>query len=342
MDSRSFHAGALVIDSHNDTIVAHLRRGDVGMNGVPRERPRFPEHGIVDFISGRPAPGTAEPVQIDFPLMKAGGIDAAFFSVDVTTAHGAHLAYAMDAHGFLFEEIAAFGSPVTVVKRADDIERAKREGVPAIILAVENANCTEASLHIVRSLYELGVRSIGLTHHTSSVAADGCYEAREGAGLTRFGVTLVREMNRLGMLVDLAHVSPAGFYHALEVSTRPVMFTHGNTAAICDHPRNLTDDQLRALARRRGVIGMSFVPSFVSREAPDLGKLLDHIDHAVKVGGVDCVGIGSDFDGGGTLLRDAREMPEITRGLFERGYGEAEVRKILGENTLRVIRESIG
>ena len=160
--------------------------------------------------------------------------------------------------------------------------------------------------------------------------------------MTHFGVLLVQEMNRLGMLVDLAHVSQSAFLSALEVTSKPVIFSHGNARALCDHPRNLTDAQLKALAENGGVIGLSYVPGFVDREKPTLERLLDHIDHIAAVAGVEAIGLGSDFDGGGTLLADATEVPRITKGLLERGYGESEVRKILGGNTFRVLQEAIG
>jgi len=176
----------------------------------------------------------------------------------------------------------------------------------------------------------------------SSWAADGNLEAREGVGLTHFGVRLVEEMNRLGMLVDLAHVSESAFFSALEVTTKPVIFSHGNARALCDHPRNLTDAQLKALAANDGVIGLSYVPGFVDKENPTLERLLDHVDHIAAVAGVDAIGLGSDFDGGGTLLYDATEVPRITGGLKKRGYCEAEVRKILGGNTFRILKEAIG
>jgi membrane dipeptidase len=161
-------------------------------------------------------------------------------------------------------------------------------------------------------------------------------------GLTRFGVELVREMNRLGILVDLAHASPGAFYHALEVSTKPVLFSHGNAKALCDHPRNLDDRQLKALAEKGGVIGVSYVPFFIDAENPTVGRLLDHIEHICDVGGAETVGLGSDFDGGGTLLRDATETSGLTEGFLKRGFSEAQVRMILGENTLRVLEAAIG
>ena len=342
VDYLELHRDALVVDSHNDTIVAHIRRGNLslerGEEGAARRH-----SGTIAFLRGHeePLPG-ADYIQIDFPKMRQGGVDAGFFAIDVTLAAKNRLTYALDGFGYLLGDVEQTGADVVVVRRARDIVAAKADGKLGLVLAVEHADCTERSLNVLRSLYELGVRSIGLTHNVSSWAADGCLEARDGVGLTHYGVRLVQEMNRLGMLVDLAHVSESAFFHALEVSTRPVIFSHGNARALCDHPRNLTDAQLRALAASGGVIGVSYVPSFVDRDQPTLERLLDHVDHIVGVAGVEAVGLGSDFDGGGTLLSSAAEVPLITKGLLRRGYGEAEVRQILGGNTLRVLGEAIG
>ena len=341
MKPEDLHRDCLVIDSHNDTIVNHICRGNhsVVRGGANAEEPS----GTIarQYAHSFPVPLTG-PVQINLSKMRQGGIDTGFFAVDVTAAFKNHLNFALDGIGYLLYDIARHGAEVSICRNSADILEARRTGKPGIILAIEHADCVEGSLNVLRSLFELGVRSIGLTHNVSSQAADGCMEAREGVGLSVFGIKLVREMNRLGMLVDLAHVSPGAFYSALEVSGKPVIFSHGNARALCDHPRNLDDAQLEALALKGGVIGMSFVPYFVNNGNPTLDRLLDHIDHVRSVAGVETVGLGSDFDGGGTLLADATHYPRITEGLVGRGYSEEEIRKILGGNTLRVLRETIG
>lgn len=336
-DYRAFCREALIIDSHNDTITAHIRAGNRSLFR-PGESLDDRYSGVVAGPYGFFRP--EEPhFQIDIPQMQAAGIDLGFFAVDVTGAFHHHLAQAMDAYGFLQHDIEASGADVQIVRRVGDIAEAREKGRPAILLAIEHADATARSLNVLRMLYEVGVRSIGLTHNRSSCAADGCGEAREGVGLTDYGVELVREMNRLGIVVDLAHVSPAGFMHALKVSEKPVLFSHGNAAALCPHQRNLSDAQLEALAENGGVIGLSYVPSFVHPSEPTLQHLLDHVDHVAEVAGIDHVGLGSDFDGGGLLLEDAGELENLVAGLFERGYAEADVRKVLGLNTLRVLEQ---
>jgi membrane dipeptidase len=342
METNTLHREALVIDGHNDTLVAHIRRGKLSLSGdVSRAAERH--EGTITFLRGPwPTLEGGAPVQINLPKMMAGGIDAGFFAIDVTVAFQNRLAYALDGIGYLLHDLALSGAAASIVRGSDDILAAKAAGHPAIILHIEHADVLERSLNVLHSLYALGVRSIGFTHNVSSLAADGCLEARPGVGLTHFGVALVREMNRLGMVVDLAHVSPGAFFHGLELSERPVLFSHGNCRALCDHPRNLTDEQLKALGQQGGVIGLSFVPFFVAEQAPTLERFLDHVDHAVAVAGVEAVGLGSDFDGGGDLMADATHLPWVTEGLLRRGYAETDVRRILGENMLRVLKATIG
>jgi membrane dipeptidase len=346
----AFCRDALVIDSHNDTIVSQIRRGHCSITG--RDAPHLAQsEGTVFFLRGPlETEAYAWHGQVDLCKLRAGGIDAAFFAVDVTRAWKNHLAYALDALGFFDADLAACDGEIVVARSAADVEAAKASGQLAVVLVIENSDALEGSLNVLRAFYRLGVRSLVLTHNPSAWAAAGNAEARSGGGLTRFGVKLVEGMNALGILVDVSHISERGFYDTLEVSCRPVIASHSCCAALCDHPRNLTDDQLRALAQNGGVIGITFVPSFVDPDwrpsdwpaRPSLDRLLDHIDHAVEVAGIDHVGIGSDFDGGGTVLEDAAQFPCLAAGLFGRGYPDAAVHKIMGENHLRVLRQALG
>lgn len=149
-------------------------------------------------------------------------------------------------------------------------------------------------------------------------------------------------MGELGMLLDVSHVNERGFRDVLECATAPVVASHSCCRALCDHPRNLTDEQLRALGEAGGVVGITFVPDFIDADAPDMGRLVDHVLHAVDQAGEEAVGLGSDFDGGGDLLAHAGTYPEITAELLERGAGEAAVRAILGLNHLRLLRQVVG
>lgn len=340
-DALQLHRQALVIDSHNDAIVAHIRRGNLSFSG--RAKPHLARlEGTVSYLRGPlDAAALAMPLQVTFPKLREGGIDAAFFAVDVTRAWKNYLAYALDAFGFFCADLADQPDEIVVARSAADLIAAKDGGKLAALLVVENSDGLEGSLHILRALYEFGIRSITLTHNPSSWAAAGNGETRCGGGLTSFGVELVREMNRLGMLVDVSHIAERGFYDTLEVSAQPVIASHSCCAALCDHPRNLTDPQLRALAQQGGVVGITFVPCFIDPHHATCERLLDHVDHAVQVAGIEHVGLGSDFDGGGTLLADATEYPSLTTGLAARGYGPEDLRKILGGNHLRLLRQTL-
>ncbi|MCE2438683.1 MAG: dipeptidase [Candidatus Latescibacteria bacterium] len=341
-DAARLHRDALVIDSHNDAIVNHIRRGNLGFSGSPPPDGDRRLASVAGLRGRLDRPALESPVQIDFPKMRKGGLDAAFFAVDVTLAVKNHLTYALDAIGFFDSELEMHGDDVVLAKSAGDIMRAKQDGKLAVVLAIENSDGVEGSVNVLRMLYRVGVRSIGLTHDVSSLAADGNAEARSRGGLTRFGVRLVEAMNVLGMLVDVSHISETGFWDVMDVSQRPVIASHSNCKGVCDHPRNLSNEQIRALAKNGGSMGITFVPRFVDKSAPSFNRLLDHVDHAVQLVGADHVGIGSDFDGGGTLLDDATSFPRISEGLLARGYPEGDVRKILGGNHLRVFSEATG
>lgn len=338
MNLETLHNDALVIDSHNDTIVSHIRRRNRSLS----EKSGTKRHnGTIAYLRGPLTPPASDiDIQINFPNMKKGGIDAAFFAVDVTRAWKHHLTYALDAFGFFHMEVAD-DNDVVIAKSAQDITDAKSQNKLAAILAVENSDGTEGSLNVLHMLYHLGVRAIGLTHNISSWAADGNAETRSKGGLTTYGISLIKEMNHLGMLVDVSHISEPGFWDVIDTTTKPIIASHSNAKSICDHSRNLTDEQIKALAQNGGSIGVTFVPSFIDDTGPTFEKLINHIDYIAQLVGPDHVGIGSDFDGGGTLIKDATEFPKFTEALYNRNYSENDIRKILGENHLRVLSKAL-
>jgi len=269
---------------------------------------------------------------------------------------------------------------------ASDIRRIVKAHKIAVFLTVEGGHTIDDDLRVLRMYYQLGVRSMTLTHSRNNNWADSATDQPVHNGLTDFGKEVVREMNRLGMLVDVSHVADKTFYDALEVTSKPVICSHSSMRALSPVPRNVTDEMLRALAKNGGVVGISFGEGFVNPKdaealesaiktettAPLLtGRALDdyaaedvrtlfghrvkvaatvddvanHIDHAVKVAGIDHVGIGSDFDGVSgppNGLDDVSKMPALIEALLERDYTERDVKKILGENYLRVIHEVTG
>ncbi|MYF98405.1 membrane dipeptidase [Candidatus Poribacteria bacterium] len=340
------HTQSIVIDSHNDSIVAHIRRGNISLADEHTKNPNV-HSGTIAYLRGRvPPEEDAIGIQLNIPKMREGGIDVAFFAVDVTRAWKNHLSYALDAFGWFNAEIDANSTDIRIVRKADDIHAAKEKGKLAAVLAIENSEAVERSLNILRSLYLLGVRSIGLTHNPNTWASTGNDEGETGGGLTKFGVQLVKEMNKLGMLVDVSHISERGFWDVLDITDAPIIASHSNCMTLCNHSRNLTNEQLKAIAANGGVVGITFVPGFITedgwRKRPPFAQLLNHIEYAIDVAGLDHVGIGSDFDGGGDLLRDATEYPKITEGLSKRGYTDTAIQKILGENLLRVFENVCG
>ena len=266
----------------------------------------------------------------------------------------------------------------------EDIDRIRGQGKIASLIGVEGGHSIENSLGVLRQLYAEGTRYMTLTHSTSLDWADSCSDEAKCGGLSPFGEEVVREMNRLGMLVDLSHVSADCMRHTLRVAEAPVIFSHSSALAIANHPRNVPDDVLKLTKQNGGVVMINFFNDFVhptdakrsatrtalraelkAKYAGDSEKsdaelrkwelshprsrectvhdVLDHIDHVVTVAGIDHVGLGSDFDGVPALpkqLDDVAAYPVITQGLLDRGYAEAEIRKVLGENMIRVLRET--
>lgn len=325
---------------------------------------------------------------VDIPRLREGGMRAPFFAMWVPVFfRGAEaVRRTLDLRDAMQSVFDAHKDQIELATTAADIERIVKANKIAAFLTIEGGHSIDDDLRVLRMYHRLGVRSMTLTHARNTNWADSANDKPAHNGLTDFGKEVVREMNRLGMLVDLAHVSDKTFYDALAVTTRPVIVSHSSMRAISDVPRNVSDEMLRALARNGGVIGINFGMGFINpkdaeklrlatdteAEAPTLtGMALDeyaaenaqklfgtrtnvvatledvadHIDHAVKIAGIDHVGIGSDFDGIAATangLEDVSKMPALVAVLLQRGYSESNLKKILGENFLRVLREVVG
>jgi len=358
---------AIVIDTHNDMPTRVLDEGfdpDVrhAADDGHTDLPRLIESGITaQFLAA----------WVDAPYARQGP-DASFARA---------MCYIDAIHAF----VNRHPDQLIFATTAADIRRAKREGKVAICLGVEGGHAIEESLDKLREFHARGARYLTLTWNNGNEWAGssiGSFGTRTG-GLTSFGREVIREMNRLGMLVDVSHASDETFADVMAVATAPVIASHSGARALADHPRNLTDEQIRAIARSGGVVQVNFYPRFLEarfREAMDeaearldaevtaerargvevtstriearrramiaaipptpLSVLVDHIEHVVRVGGIDHVGIGSDFDGIAAVpagLEDITALPRIAQALLDRGYAEEEIRKVLGGNMLRVM-----
>jgi membrane dipeptidase len=261
----------------------------------------------------------------------------------------------------LEEQIQRHAADLELAVLAEDVRRIVGEGKIAALMGLEGGHAIEDDLGNLREFRERGVRYVTLTWNNTNNWADSSSGERRHGGLTEFGREVVREMNRLGMIVDVSHASDETFWDALEVTRAPLMASHSSARALVDNPRNMDDDMLRAVGSNGGIVMVNFGGHFIDpgkatrwRLIKDailhwgpspvaLDLLLDHIGHVVDVTGIDHVGLGSDFDG--TLFlpdgaSDVSGFPRVTAGLLERGYSEAEVRKILGENALRVLEQA--
>ncbi|ACX52568.1 Membrane dipeptidase [Ammonifex degensii KC4] len=276
--------------------------------------------------------------QVDLPRLARGKVKVQFFAVFVPLEYrGMYLRRALEQIDYFYRLLSTWEG-VRPVKDRASLEGTLAEGKTAGVLAVEGGHVLEGSLAVLRVFHLLGVRCLTLTWNGRNELGDGVGE--EG-GLSSLGKEVVREMGRLGMLVDVAHLSPAGFWDVLRQAEGPIIASHANSRALCDHPRNLTDEQVKALAATGGVIGVTFVPRFIDPEKPTLDRLIDHMEHLAEVGGIDCVGVGSDFDGvlePWEEMPDAASWPRLVSRLRERGWKEEEIRKVMGENFLRVMR----
>lgn len=243
----------------------------------------------------------------------------------------------------LYQEIERSNGKLTLCTSASDILQAKKNKNIAAILGMEDAAPLAGDLGILRMFFKLGLRVIGLVWGPPNEVGDGVSERTdEGDHLKPFGISLIQEMNRLGILIDVAHLNEKGFWDVIEHSKDPIINSHSNARHLYNHPRNLTDSQIIALAEHGGVIHVTFTFLDADPKKCTLDRVLDHIDYIAGMVGPEHVGIGSDFDGLSTPLplgiEDARSFPKITKGLGARGYNQREIQLILGGNFVRIFR----
>jgi membrane dipeptidase len=360
----ALHRSALVFDGHNDLPWQFREKDDRSFQRLDIARPQPSLH-------------------TDIARLRKGNVGAQFWSAYVpaeTAKTGTAIKETLEQIDLIHRLVKAYPDTLELALTADDVVRIHKAGRIASLIGVEGGHSIDNSPAVLRSLYALGTRYMTLTHSDTLDWADSATDTPRHGGLTPLGEAIVREMNRVGMLVDISHVSADTMRHALKVSLAPVIASHSSAFAIAPHPRNVPDDVLKLVARNGGVIMVNFYPGFITAEAARAQKdavktyramkkqyaneaefkvawgqwkkehaipngsvhdVVDHIEHIIRVAGIDHVGLGSDFDGIDMVprqLEDVSTYPYITQELLNRGHGPEAIRKVLGENTLRALR----
>ena len=365
--ARKLHSSSLVLDTHADTPQRLL---------------------FEDFdLERRDAQG-----HVDIPRMREGGLNAIFMSIWTPSAWSGPkgVERALKLIDRVREQVRRHPQDLALATSAEEVRQARAQGKIAVLMGMEGGHMIDDDLGLLRVYASLGIRYLTLTHGSNTGWADSSGDEPQHNGLTPFGKSVVHELNRLGVLVDISHVSDKTFYDALEASRAPLIASHSSCRALCNHERNMSDDMIRALARKGGVIQINYNTGFLSQEFADARrkidkelrardaavekrygddeaavireqernrreltaqgklprvsweKIVEHIDHVVKLVGADHVGLGSDFDGA-TMpegMEDCSKLPRITEALLRNGYSEPDIKKILGGNTLRVLEEA--
>lgn len=365
-EAMRIHRAGFVFDGHNDLPWELREKGDPGFKKLDISQPQPKLH-------------------TDIPRLRAGGVGAQFWSAYVpadTAKTGQALAQTLEQIDLIHRMIERYPETFEFATTADDVVRIQKSGKIASLIGVEGGHSIQNSLAVLRQLHARGARYMTLTHSDTIEWADSATDEPKHGGLSEFGEQVIREMNRLGMLVDLSHVSPGTMRDALRVSKAPVIASHSSAYAIAPHPRNVPDEELKLIAKNGGVVLVNFFSGFIEPESAklmanmfDLNRelrakypaeedfqkakaqwrkehpiqrgtvhtLVDHVDHIVKVAGIDHIGLGSDYDGVTMLpeqLDDVSCYPFITQELLNRGYREEQIHKIMSGNLLRVMREA--
>jgi membrane dipeptidase len=362
----AIHHDAPVFDGHNDLPWILRERDDLQLRKIDLRQHQKGMH-------------------TDIPRLRQGGVGAQFWSAFVpaqTRKKGEAVRMTLEQIDLIHRFVGAYPDTFAMARTADDVERIRKQGKIASLIGVEGGHSIDNSLAVLRCLYALDVRYMTLTHSETLDWADSATDEPKSHGLSPFGEQVVLEMNRLGMLVDISHVSAETMRHALKVSRAPVIASHSSAYALAEHPRNVPDDVLRLVKDNGGVVMVNFFSGFVVPEGaramkdmfaevrslqkkyPDsrefraamtqwrnehpipsgsVHHVVDHIEHIIKVAGIDHVGLGSDFDGITTVPRQLEDVscyPYITQELLNRGHSREDVLKVLGGNVLRVLRRA--
>jgi membrane dipeptidase len=301
---------------------------------------------LLELVNGK-VTGIGEPnnvIHVDLPRMKKGGVNVQLFAAFIEPAYKPERALkrSLQLVSRMLKEIEGNQEEIALALSFNDIEKINAKGKIAAIISIEGGEAISGDLEVLYALYKLGVRSIGLTWNERNDIAEGVGEKHAHGGLTSFGHDVVKEMNRLGMVVDVSHMTEKSFWGVIEASEKPIIASHSNAYSVCAHLRNLKDDQIKALAQNGGVMGMNFAPPFIAKENANIDKLIAHIDHIAGLVGTDHIGLGSDYDGIPSTpegLEDISTLPRITQALLDKGYEELDIKKILGGNFMRVLRD---
>ena len=313
------HRRVLTLDTHCDTPMF------------------FPQH--VDF-------GTRDPkLLVDLHKMTEGHQDATIMVAYLpqTMPLAEHPKQYTDEIFDKIEAIVAKHSQhVAIARTPDDLWHHKHQGKKSIMLGIENGHALEGSLDNLHHFAQRGIVYMTLCHNGDNDICDSARGEHTHNGVSAFGREVISEMNRLGIMVDLSHAGEKSFYDALELSKTPIVCSHSSCRALCDHPRNLTDDQMRALAQHGGVMQVTLYHGFLVKDGDaTLDDAMRHLEHAIEVMGIDHVGLGTDFDGDGGIrgLASSAELLNYTRELLKRKFSEADIQKLWGGNFLRVMRQ---
>ncbi len=269
---------------------------------------------------------------------------------------GRYLETALDNIDDFLQEVSRSEGMISMIKTRGDLPDKIQPGKVKFLLHSEGGMPLQGSIHQLRNFYRLGLRSMQLTWNFRNELGDGVWENRTGGGLTNFGVEIIKEMNRLGMVVDLSHMNREGFFQALDVAQAPLIVSHANACGMSDHPRNLADDQIKAIANQGGLVGILALPQPVGKGEVGIEDMLRHMDYMIKLVGIEYLALGMDFvkyDGPRTLkdrhhplhkdplikgFEEIEDLPNLIDGLQKHGYEEEEIALILGGNYLRVLK----